>query len=91
MNYQKLDAGLAIAVADAGMLDEEDPLFNVFIRTAHTPDINEVTYLEGLGVSCQPADRRVFTAMLSARAVDELSKQAWVSYLELSQQLQLHM
>ena len=90
MNYRKLDAGLAMAVTDAETLDEEESAFNVFIRTTHALGIKEVTYLEKLGVSCQPSDRQVFTATLSAHAVDELSKQPWVSYLELSQKLQLH-
>lgn len=90
MNYQKLDAELAMAVTDAEVLDEDEPIFNVFIRTIHVPDMNAVTYLEKLGISCQPADRRIFTATLSAQAVDELSKQPWVRYLQLSQKLQLH-
>ena len=90
MNYQKLDAGLAMAVTDAETLDEGEAVFNVFIRTSHALGINEVTYLEGLGVSCQPAARRIFTATLSAHAVDELSEQPWVSSVQLSQKLQLH-
>ena len=90
MNYQKLDAELALAVTDAEVLDGDGPVFNVFIRTLHAPDINAVAYLEKLGISCQPADRRIFTATLSAQAVDELSKQPWVRYLQLSQKLQLH-
>ena len=90
MNYQKLGIALAMAVTDAETLDEEGGAFNVFIHTTRALGINEVTYLEGLGVSCEPADRQVFTATLSARAVDELSEQPWVSSLQLSKKLQLH-
>lgn len=90
MNYQKLGTELAMAVTDAKTLDEEKAAFKVFIRTAHAPNTNEVNYLKELGVSCEPADRRIFTATLSARAVDELSEQPWVSSLRLSQKLQLH-
>lgn len=90
MIYRKLDARLAMAVTATEILDKEESVFNVFIRTTHALGINEVTYLERLGVSCQSADRQVFTATLSAHAIDELSEQPWVSSLRLSQKLQLH-
>ena len=56
---------------------------------AHVPAPDEVTYLEELGVSCPAAGRQILTATLSARAVDELSRQPWVRSLELSSELQL--
>ena len=89
MNYQKLDAGLAMALSDTEALDKDVSTFDVFIRMTHAPAPDEVTYLERLGISCPAAEQQMLTATLSARAVDELSKQPWVHYLELSNELQL--
>ena len=90
MNYKKLGAELVMAVTDAETLDEEEAAFKVFIRIAHAPDTHMVNYLKELGISCEPADRQIFTATLSVRAVDELSEQPWVSTLQLSKKLHLH-
>lgn len=89
MNYRKLDPGLALALSNTETSNEDVRAFDVFIRMAHAPDTKEVTYLEELGISCPAAGRQILTATLSARAVDELSKQPWVRYLELSNDLQL--
>ena len=89
MNHRKLDPGLAMALKDTETSNEDVPAFDIFIRMARAPGTDEVTYLEKLGISCPAAGRRIFTATLSARAVDELSKQPWVRYLQLSRQLQL--
>ena len=89
MNYQKLDPELTIALTEPEISDAESPAFAVFIHTAHAPAPDEVSYLEALGISGITADRQIFTAILSAHAVDDLSKQPWVQFLQLSRELQL--
>lgn len=90
MNYQKLDPALAMALTEPDEIsDAEVPAFTVFISTTHDPEPDEISYLEALGVSGVTADQRIFTAILSADAVNDLSEQPWVQFLELSQELEL--
>ena len=90
MNYQKLDPALAMALTEPDEVpDAEDAAFIVFISTTQDPEPDEISYLEALGVSGVTADQRIFTAILSADAVDDLSEQPWVQFLELSKELEL--
>lgn len=90
MNYQKLDPALAMALTEPDEIsDAEDAAFTIFISTTHDPEPDEISYLEALGVSGVTADQRIFTAILSADAVDDLSEQPWVQFLELSKELEL--
>ena len=87
MNYQKLDAALAMALNEVASLDECSLV--VFIHTEPVPDHNAAALLEKLGVSNATSGRDVFTATISANDVAQLSEQSWVQYLKLSQQLRL--
>lgn len=87
MNYQKLDAALAMAIDDVESLDECSLV--VFIHTEPVPDHNARTLLEKLGVSNVTSGRDVFTATLSVNGVAQLSQQSWVQYLKLSHKLRL--
>lgn len=87
MNYQKLDAALAMALNEVESLDECSLV--VFIHTEPIPDDDAVTFLERLGVSKVRSGRNVFTATLSANGISQLSEQSWVQYLKLSHKLRL--
>jgi hypothetical protein len=87
MDYQKIDAALAAALDD--IQDPEARVFEVFIHVAYPLSPDEAGYLQGLGVHGDTSGRQVLTATLSARAVAELSDQAWVRHLRLSRKLRL--
>ena len=87
MDYRKLDAALAASLEDVE--DPEEQALHVFIHTDHAPAPTEAAVLKRLGVREGIGDRRVFSATLSPRAVEELSTQPWVKYLRLSQRLHL--
>lgn len=87
MNYQKLDAALAMALNDVQNLDKRSLV--VFIHTEPIPDAAAAAFLESLGVTGVTRGKDVFTATLSANAISQLSEQSWVQYLRLSHQLRL--
>jgi hypothetical protein len=91
MNYQKLDAPLAIALNDVQDDRENslEPSLVVFIHTTTPPDSTAIDFLERLGISNVTSERNVFTATLSPNAISQLSEQPWVQYLKLSQKLRL--
>ena len=85
VDYQKVDAGLASALAE--VTNPEARELTVFIHTAGTPTQDQAAFLGQHGVADTSADRQVFTATLSARAVDELTHQPWIRYFKLSSKL----
>jgi len=85
MNYQKVDAGLASALAEVA--DPEAREFTVFVHTNAAPTKDQETVLRQFGVNDPTAGRQVFTATLSAQAVEELTNQPWVRFLKLSTRL----
>ncbi len=88
MNYQKLDAALAIALNE--VQDPEERSLVVFIHTETVADTSNATaVLESLGVSGIPEMKDVFSATLSPNEISKLSEQPWVQYLKLSQKLRL--
>ena len=87
MNYQKIDAALAVALQD--IQDWEARILVVFIQTESELDNDAVAFLERLGVRGVTNKRQIFTATLSRREIEELSEQVWVKYLRLSQKLRL--
>ncbi|WP_017653596.1 hypothetical protein [Fortiea contorta] len=87
MNYQKLDAALAIALNDVP--NAEASSLTVFIHTTTAIDDDAVAILANLGVSGATSGQDTFTATLSPNAISQLSEQPWVQYLKLSQQLHL--
>lgn len=87
MNYQKLDAGLSMALNDVQNPEERNLV--VFVHSKPAPDAAAVAFLESLGVSGVTSGKSVFTATLSANGVSQLSDQPWVQYLKLSQKLRL--
>ena len=88
MNYQKLDAGLALALNDVD--NPQEPSLNVFIQTQ--PDANSTdapAILENLGVADVVPGKDIFTATLSPNAISQLSEQPWVQSIKLSQKMRL--
>jgi hypothetical protein len=91
MDYQKLDAPLAMALNDVqdNVQESLEPSLVVFIHTKTPPDSAAIDFLERLGVSNVTSDKNVFTATLSPNGISQLSEQPWVQYLKLSQKLRL--
>jgi hypothetical protein len=87
MNYQKLDAALAVALKD--IPEPEQPSLAVFIHTEPVSDPAVTSVLENLGISGISRGKDAFTATLSPNAIYQLSDQPWVKYLKLSQKLRL--
>jgi len=87
MNYQKLDAALAIALNEVS--NPQTSSLDVFIHTTSAVDADAATVLENLGVSNATTGTDIFTARLSPNAISQLSEEPWVQYLKLSQQLSL--
>ncbi|MDM9379571.1 hypothetical protein QUB80_02495 [Chlorogloeopsis sp. ULAP01] len=88
MNYQKLDAALAMALNQVH--DPEERSLVVFIHTEPITDGSAaITILENLGVSDINKAKDVFSATLSPNEISKLSEQPWVQYLKLSQKLHL--
>lgn len=87
MNYQKLDAALAMALNDVP--NPETSSLDVFIHTQPVLNAEAVAVLANLGVSNAASGQDVFTAKLSPNAIAQLTEQPWVQHLKLSQQLQL--
>jgi hypothetical protein len=87
MNYQKLDAGLAIALND--IENPNEPSLVVFVHTNSPLDADKITFLESSGITGVTEGKDIFTATLSVNAISELSQQTWVQYLKLSQKLRL--
>ncbi len=87
MNYQKLDAALAMAVND--VKNSQEPSLVVFVRTNQPLDDSALTFLQNLGVKGVTQAKEIFTANVSTSAISQLSQQPWVQYLQLSQKLRL--
>jgi len=79
MDWSKVDAGLAAALAD----DPPAPPMAVFL---HLTEPVEPERIEELGVDAA-GEGLVRTATVSPEDVDRLSEQAWVSQLRLSRSL----
>ncbi len=87
MDYRKIDAVLAAALDE--MKNPEERALSVFIHTAQKVDLTATTFLREIGVRGATEGKKIFTATLSPRAVEELSKQPWVRYVKLSQKLRM--
>ncbi|RUR86697.1 hypothetical protein ACF3DV_14150 [Chlorogloeopsis fritschii PCC 9212] len=88
MNYQKLDAALAMALNQVH--DPEERSLVVFIHTERlTEGSAAIAVLENLGVSDINVAKDVFSATLSPNEISKLSEQPWVQYLKLSQKMRL--
>ena len=87
MNYQKLDAAIAVALQD--IPDSAAGYLVVFIHTEPALDNKAASFLERLGVREVTSERQMFTATLSASEIKELSEQSWVKYIRLAQKLRL--
>ncbi|MGB7290931.1 MAG: hypothetical protein WBD99_01995 [Thermodesulfobacteriota bacterium] len=85
MDYQKIDAALAVALND--IQNAEEGTLTLFIHTTHVLSSTETEFLERLGIKVMTSGQQIFTATISARAVAELSDQPWVRYLKLSSKL----
>jgi hypothetical protein len=87
MNYQKIDALLSDALDDEPLTNK--PNFIVFIRTVAPPDVEQIEELKRLGVKDASAQRNIFSAQISSRAISDLSDKSWIRLLSLSQKLKL--
>ncbi|MFN5970008.1 MAG: hypothetical protein ACK47N_20715 [Microcystis sp.] len=87
MNYRKIDPALAATLNEVQNKTKADLL--VFIQTNRIPSPDQANVLERLGINEAKSKRQIFTATLSAQAVEELSEQPWVSFLKLSRKLNL--
>ena len=83
MNYQKLDAALAMALNQTQNSQERS--FVIFIHTQPVLESEAKNFLINLGISEITEGERVFTATASYSIISELSHQTWVEYLKLSQ------
>ncbi|BAZ11129.1 hypothetical protein NIES4071_29550 [Calothrix sp. NIES-4071] len=86
MNYQKLDAALAMAVSEVE--DPQEPSLVVFIHTDNL-DTQAITFLNRLGIKGVTNNTDIYTATVSSSTVSELSQQPWVKSIKLSQKLRL--
>jgi protein tyrosine phosphatase len=87
MNYQKLDAALAMAVNQVE--DPQEANLVIFIHTQQPLDENASSFLQRLGINNITANTNVFTVTVSLNTISELSQQSWIQYLKLSQKLHL--
>lgn len=87
MNYQKLDASLAMALND--VLEPETPNLVVFIHTHSPLKPDAIAILENVGTSNITDKKDIFTATVSAHTIAQLSEQTWVISLKLSHKLRL--
>jgi hypothetical protein len=87
MNYQKLDAALAMAVDEVE--NPQEATLVVFIHTEKSLNTQAVTFLNSLGIKGVMDDTDIYTATVSASTVSELSQQPWVKSIKLSQKLRL--
>jgi hypothetical protein len=86
MNYQKLDAALAMAVSEVE--DPQEPSLIVFIHTDNL-DAQAITFLNRLGIKGVMDGTDIYTATVSSSTVSQLSQQSWVKSIKLSQKLRL--
>lgn len=84
MDYRKIDAALAAALAD--IQSPDDPAFEVFVHADHPPGPEDLAFLQNLGVRAETGGM-IFTARLSAKAVDLLSNEHWVRQIRLTRRL----
>jgi hypothetical protein len=85
MNWQKVDASLAGALGDVE--DPDAPDLDVFVHLASNPGPTESAYLQQLGIVNIASGRQVFTAKLSARAIEQLSDRPSVQSMRLTRRL----
>lgn len=74
MNYQKIDAALAVVLHGASDDDE----FDVFIHVIKDFGEKERKFLKARGVCVESDGWRIFTAKLSRVSISKISKQSWV-------------
>lgn len=88
MDYQKLDAALAMALNEVH--NPEERSLDIYIHTKPLSDSSIATsFLKNLNASNITGDNDIFTATLSLSEISKLSDQPWVQYLKLSQKLRL--
>ncbi|CDN12148.1 MAG: hypothetical protein HRU34_08980 [Richelia sp.] len=87
MNYQKLDASLAMAIKDAP--EPETPNFVVFIHTHSPLEPDAIAILRNTTLNNIIEGEKIFTATISLNSISQLSEQTWVKYLNLSRKLSL--
>jgi hypothetical protein len=87
MDYQKVDTGLAAALAEAG--DANAPPFDVFVHLTKDLTTEQIAALERAGVAPPKPGRDIVTARLGPAAIRALSAYPWVRFLRLSSRARL--
>jgi hypothetical protein len=87
MNYEKLDAALSSAVSGQRHLADDEPRFEISIRTTAPPDDGQQQELQRLGVQGVSGRERIFTGSLGLRALEDLSEKPWVRLVSLARVL----
>lgn len=88
MDYGKVDAALAAALADIADADADRRELSVFIHLDDPGDEGREA-LTRMGVT-GAAEHQACTATVSARQVADLSERPWVRQLRLSARLRLY-
>jgi hypothetical protein len=84
MDYSKIDAPLAAQLKSKA----PNEVFSIFIGASKDLGDPEHSYLRKFGINFPSANiPKVFSATVSAQAIDELSEQPWIRYLKLSTKL----
>jgi hypothetical protein len=85
MDYAKVDAALALALQASTQPDART--LPVFIHTEVAPTDEQRVFLQRAGVASAVLGKRIMTATLSPRAVEQIAEQGWVRYLKLGSAL----
>jgi hypothetical protein len=85
MNDRKLSPQLTLALEEHADADQRTLV--VFVHATKSLSKGERESLEQLGVDVPSADAQVFTATLSPNQIQQLSSEAWVQAIRLSQDL----
>jgi hypothetical protein len=85
MDYRKLDASLMLELESGG--DDQDDLFEVFIRTRPLISDEQVAALSRVGVTQPTLGGTVHTARITRGALAAVSHYPWVEAITLSHPL----
>jgi len=77
----KLDAALANAMGSR--VARQGLPISVFIHVSTAPTQEQVQFLRQQGATGARQGKRIFTATLSASAVERIASQSWVKFLRL--------
>lgn len=85
LNYQKLDPQL-IQVWEE-IKDSEKKALNIFIKFSRPLNNNELNLLKSKGINIKDVEKKIITAVLSKKEIEDLSDKPWIKQLNLSRKL----